>query len=176
MRKLTHTRGFTIVETLVAIVIVVTVVIGTTSAIQSAISSYVFSKDQITAFFLAQEAFEQLRNMRDENHLKSRGWLSGLSEASSDPCYFGSACMVSPIETSVATRCDAPGACKKLRQDATTGFFGYDNSAWPETIYRREIVLEPVNANEIAATVTVSWSKGLVNRQFKARENILNWQ
>lgn len=167
-------KGFTIIESLVAIAILISVIIGATTAVQSGISSYIFSKDQIVAFYLAQEGFEQIRNLRDENRLAGRHWLSGIAETTNDPCYFGSACTVSPVETSELSRCSSPGSCPNLRQDAATGFFGY-NAAWPVTIYRREIELSSVNTDEVAITVTVNWLKGILTRQFKARENILNW-
>ncbi len=170
----TRQKGFTIVETLVAVAILVTAVIGTTSAVQSAISSYLFSKDQITAFYLAQEAFEQIRNIRDENHLNNRNWLTGLAETGSDPCYFGQPCRVDVLNrTTSPAACS--GTCSLLRQEVATGFFSYD-PLWPETNFRRTIVLSSINPNEIAVTVTVNWGKGVVSRQFKARENLLNWQ
>lgn len=168
------TKGFTIVETLVAIAVLVAAVIGAMSAIQTGISSYTYSKDQIIAFYLAQEGFEQLRNIRDENNLEERHWLAGIAESSSDPCFFGEACTVSPVETTVAINCSAPGSCPLLRQDPVEDFFGYD-AAWPETVFRREITLESVNSNEVSVTVTVTWSKGTAVREFTARENLLNW-
>lgn len=174
-QKLSNQKGFTIVESLVAIAILVVAVIGATSAVQTGLSSYTFSKDQITAFYLAQEGLEQLRNLRDENHLNELNWLAGIAQTASDPCYFGQACTVSPVETSATIRCTSIGSCPFLREDTTTGFFGY-NSSWPLTKFKREIVLTSVNASEVSAKVTVSWSKGLVNRNFEARENILNWQ
>lgn len=171
----TRDRGFTIVETLAAIVILMLAILGTTKATQTSISSYILSKDQITAFYLAQEGFEQVRNIRDENRLRNRNWLTGLSANSSDPCFFGNACTVDPINSTVPARCSGPGSCPVLRQDATTGFFGY-NASWPATIFRREIVLTEIDAKEISILVTVNWSKGVINRQFKVRENILDWQ
>jgi prepilin-type N-terminal cleavage/methylation domain-containing protein len=167
-------RGFTIVESLVSISILVLAVTGATSAIQTGISSYIFSKDQIIAFYLAQEGFEQVRNIRDENGLKNLPWLRGISEIPNDPCFFGRACRVDAINNSL-TRCSSPGNCPVLRQNASTGFFGY-NSSWPTTIFRREIILTQINTNEVSILVTVNWSKGVVSRQFRARENILNWQ
>ena len=168
-------RGFTIVESLVAISILVLVITGTASDIQTGISSYILSKNQVISFYLAQEGFEQIRNMRDHNGLKSQDWLIGISVNSGDPCYFGNACTVDPVNSNVPTRCPSgPGSCPVLRQDASTGFFGY-TLTWPETVFRREIVLTQVNANEISILVTVDWSKGLVSRQFRARENLLNW-
>ena len=167
--------GFTIIETLIAIAILVLAITGATSAMQAGISSYIFSKDQIIAFYLAQEGFEQIRNIRDENSLKNQNWLTGISSGAGDPCFFGNACIVDPVASPIPTRCGAPGSCPVLREDSVTGFFGY-NAAWPATIFRREIVLTSINANEVSILVTVNWSKGIVNRQFRARENILNWQ
>ena len=175
-RQPTTNKGFTIIESLVAIAILVAVITGATSAVQSSISSYIFSKDQIVAFYLAQEGFEQVRNMRDENRLNNRNWLTGIAANSSDPCYFGNACTVDPVVSAVPSRCTGGiGNCPVLRQDSTTGFYGY-NAAWPVTIFRREIILSSLNSEEVAITVTVNWSKGSVNRQFKARDNLLNWQ
>lgn len=169
-------KGFTIVESLVAIAILVLVVTGAASAIQTGISSYIFSKDQIIAFYLAQEGFEQIRNIRDENGLKNQPWLTGIAN-SGDPCEFGKICATDtvPLGQPLLFYCGVvSGSCPILRQNPL-GFFGYD-PAWPATIFRREIVLTQVNAKEISITVTVDWSKGLINRQFKAKENLLSWQ
>lgn len=173
-------KGFTIVESLASIAILVTAIIGTMSAVQTGISSYIFSKDQITAFYLAQEGFEQIRNLRDQTSIWNRDnepdrpWLYGISASSDDPCYFGNACTIDAITSPpTLTKCSAPGSCPALRQ-SSTGFFGY-NSSWSQTNFRREIVLTRVNDREVIVTVTVDWSKGAVNRQFKARENLLNW-
>lgn len=166
-------KGFTIVESLVAIFILVLIIVGASSAVQTGISSYIFSKDETLAFYLAQEGFEQIRNIRDENGLKNQDWLIGLSSNSVDPCYFGNACIVDTVNSTV-TRCSGVGSCPVLRQDVATGFFGYDSS-WPTTVFRREVVLTQINTNEISVQVTVNWSKGTTNRQFKAKENLFNW-
>lgn len=169
-----NNRGFTIVESLVAILILTLVVTGALNAVQTGISSYIFSKDQIIAFYLAQEGFEQIRNLRDENALNQRPWLTGISTDANDPCFFGNACTVDPVNSAVPIKCGLPGTCPVLRQDTNTGFFGYD-PLWSATIFKREIVLTMINENEVSMLVTVDWSKGIVNRQFRARENILNW-
>ena len=166
-------KGFTIVESLVSITILMLVITGTASAIQTGISSYIFSKDQIIAFYLAQEGFEQIRNIRDENGLLNQDWLTGIAN-SGDPCEFGKACRVDSVANTL-TRCGAPGSCQVLRQSASTGLFGY-NSSWSATIFKREIVLTQINIDEISVLVTVKWSKGRINRQFKAKENLLSWQ
>jgi prepilin-type N-terminal cleavage/methylation domain-containing protein len=172
-RTSSKTAGFTLVETLVAIAILVAAVSGASSAAQTGISLSILSKDQITAFYLAQEGVEQIRNMRDENGLNGRDWLAGIAENSSDPCYFGKVCRVDALENEVVA-CSGDN-CPVLKQDEDTGFFGYDSS-WADTGFKREIRLSQISSNEVSLLVTVSWSKGIIEREFKARENIMNWQ
>lgn len=171
--------GFTIIETLVAVLIVVTAVTAAASAVQSGLSSYIFSKDQIISFYLAQEGFEHIRTLRDGNRINNRHWLSGIAETTADPCYFGKYCYVTNVESWQPLSCPGgAGSCPLLRYGNNVGsgvsFYGY-TSSWPETIFRREITLTRINDDEVAVTVTVNWSKGSVNRQFKARENLFNW-
>lgn len=173
-------KGFTIIETLVATSILVVAVMGALSAVQSGLSSYIYSKDQIIAFYLAQEAYEQIRNLRDENNLidpNGTSWLNRFAGMPSDPCYFGKKCIVSSLIFSGGPNgvAECPsGICDYLRQDSATGVYGYNN-AWPLTQFRREVRLSSVNTNEIVVSVNVYWNKGTVARQFKIRGNLLNW-
>jgi len=174
IKKISKKRGFTIIESLVAISILVVAVVGTLTAVQSSISSHIYSKDQVIAFYLAQEGFEHIRNLRDQNRLNGLHWLSGVAEDSDDPCSFGNACIVDPLLVYSPTRCSGVGNCPVLRQDNEEGYYGY-HASWSPTNFKREITLTSVNENEIAITVEVSWSKGLVQREFRARENLFNW-
>ena len=162
-------RGFTVVESLVAIMILLLAITGAASAIQTGISSYIFSKDQFIAFYLAQEGFEQIRNIRDENGLKGQDWLTNLA-----PCFGADGCYIdillpNPLPVACGTNCPV------IRQSSVSGFYGYDGS-WNTTIFNRRIKMQTINSEEVSVVVTVDWSKGIVNRQFKARENLLNWQ
>jgi prepilin-type N-terminal cleavage/methylation domain-containing protein len=165
--------GFTLIESLVAIAVLVAVIIGATSAVQRGLNSYQFSKDQIIAFYLAQEGFEQLRSIRDRNLIEGENWLIGLADSSSDPCWFGEVCAVDPAASDDAIRCPS-GTCEALRQEAATGWYGY-NPSWPATRFTRRISLSQVNADEVTVTVTVSWNQGGAARSFRARENLFNW-
>lgn len=172
--KNTKHKGFTLIETLVAITILVTVISAAFSAAQSGISLATFSKNQIIAFYLASEGVEQIRNMRDENGLNGQNWLQGFSASSNDSCYFGKTCTIDAY-SNVISYCGVDfGSCPFLKEDTITGFYGY-NSSWKDTIFKREIQIKSINTNEVSITVRMSWSQGLLNRQFEIRENILNW-
>jgi len=58
-------RGFTILETLVAISILILAITAPLAIIAQALRSSYYARDQITAYYLAQEAVEFLRNKRD---------------------------------------------------------------------------------------------------------------
>jgi hypothetical protein len=62
-----------------------------------------------------------------------------------------------------------------MKQDTATGLYGY-NSSWADSPFTRTITLTQINSDEISILVTVTWSKGALNRSFHVRENILNWQ
>jgi len=167
-------KGFTLIESLVSITILIVVISAAFSAAQSGISLSTFSKNQVVAFYLASEGVEQIRNMRDENGLKGQGWLANLASGPSDPCFFGKTCTIDTINNIISSCSGDFGSCPLLKQDPNTGFYGY-TSNWTDTLFRREIKLNSINANEVSVTVRMSWSQGLLNRQFQIRENILNW-
>ena len=171
--SLQHNNGFTLVETLVAITILLVAVTGAYSAAQTGLSGAVYSRDQVTAFYLAQEGIEQIRNMRDENGISGRNWLTGIAQNNSDPCYFGSSCTVDTV-TNTLSSCGA-SACPVVRTDTVNGFYGY-NSTWTATPFTRAITLTQITTDEVQVAVTVTWSKGLSSRTFRVRENIMNWQ
>ncbi|MEI6553492.1 MAG: hypothetical protein WCO09_02890, partial [bacterium] len=62
--------GLTMVETLVAISILTIAVIGPLGIIAQALHTSYYSRDQITAYYLAQEAIENVRNLRDNRGLE----------------------------------------------------------------------------------------------------------
>lgn len=168
--------GFTLIETLVAISILILAVTGAFQAAQKGISLGTFSKNQVVAFYLAGEAIEQIKNIRDENSLKGNSWLQGIANPG-DPCTLGTVCMVDAVNAPTLASCNSSSfdACPFLKQ-SPTGFYGY-NSSWTDTIFKRSIKIQsiPSNTDEVSITVHISWTQGLINRSFDIRENILNW-
>lgn len=77
-------RGFTILETLVAISILVLALTAPLVIVSQALQTSYFSRDQITAYYLAQEAVEYLRNKRDNQGLQenatAEGWVDLVTD------------------------------------------------------------------------------------------------
>jgi prepilin-type N-terminal cleavage/methylation domain-containing protein len=168
--------GFTLIESLVAISVLMLVISGTSRAVQQGIYSYTFSKNQITAFYLAQEAIEVIRNRRDQNALANTpSWLTGISVNSADPCWFADTCRVDAIANTIV-KCPSSG-CPVLRQNLSNGFYGY-TSSWTASPFTRTVRLESVGVDEVTLIVTITWTQklGLPDKVFIARENLLNWQ
>lgn len=60
-----HQKGFTLIETFVAVLILVFAVIGPLGLLSRAIADGNYAKNQVTAYYLAQEAIELFINHRD---------------------------------------------------------------------------------------------------------------
>lgn len=81
----TQQRGFTLLESIVAIAIFTVGVSTAVFVITQAISVGSRTKDRIIATHLAAEGIEVVRNIRDRNWLAGRVWTSGIV-ALSDAC------------------------------------------------------------------------------------------
>jgi prepilin-type N-terminal cleavage/methylation domain-containing protein len=175
-------RGFTLVETMVAISLLTIAVIGTLTAVQNGLQDTTIAKDQTVAFHLAQEGMEFIKNKRDENVLKNLGgsptnWLHGLSEAG-DPCFFGKTCRIDSYVGAdnpggIVDCGGSLGSCPVLREDSNSGLFGY-NGGWPATYFKREIQFQSISADEVMVTMTISWTNRGNARSFQVAESLFN--
>ena len=164
-------RGFTMIETMVAIFVILTAVITPMSIASQALSSSRFAKEQITAFYLAQEGIELVRNIRDNNAIAGTTWNEGILGASSlgaeTFCYMGSGCTIDAKNLSVSA---CSGACPILNIDVN-GIYTY--SAGTPSSFIRTIKIKVINPNEISITSSISWPKSPAG--FTITDNLLNW-
>ena len=182
-------KGFTLVETLVAISILSLSIAATFTAVQNGIQNSTIAKDQTIAFYLAQEAMEYIKNKRDNNALATlnnpdapTNWLVGMSAVAGDPCRFDKVCRIdSPNKTivecgSVAITSNPPNVCPNLKQEASSSLYGHLDG-WTDTRFKREIQFQEVFINrEVRVFVTVSWTSRGGTRHFQAVETLLNRQ
>ena len=198
-----HNRGFTLIETLVAIFILTTAIAGPLTIASRALTSALVAKNQITAFYLAQDAVEYVRFARDTNTLAGGDWLTGAGATgtfinltsciSTAGCYLDSTAQNPPVITACTT-CAMPisnpefTGRKYLYYNNANGYYSY-NSASPantKTIFWRQISITSISTTEVKLTVTVYWSDaaagttvGVVSsviRQVVVIENLLKWQ
>lgn len=180
--KRTSSRGFTLVETLVAVMLLSVAVVAPMSLASRSLGSAYYARDQITAFYLAQEAIEALRSIRDSQILIIAGSSSGV------PDIFGLIPHQNEPFTVDGRKGDAStaialcnGTCPPLQTDNT--LYGYpgvgdDPNLWTPTHFTRTIhaYAIPGSTDEIRVTVTVAWQTGSIQeRSFTISENMYRW-
>ena len=180
-------KGFTLIEAFVAITILTLAIVGPLAiASQSATFSSV-SRDQVMANFLAQDAIEYIRWVRDTNELKSTvaspvNWLNGLapcvSAGGTTACYFDSSYDLTNMHINSCS-----GVCPVLNYSSATGLYNYDTvestnstSHFTRTVY----IKSPVSNTcvgidcEVSVTTTVSWKNGTLSHHVTLRENLMH--
>jgi prepilin-type N-terminal cleavage/methylation domain-containing protein len=178
-------KGFTLIETMVAVLILATAIAGPLTIASEGLSTALVAKDQTTAYYLAQDAVEYVRFARDTNRLQSNDWLAGTGSGSTNltPCVSsdGSAsCYFDSLANSPSspTTC-VGGTCPVMNYDNANFYFNYNNGNLPTLFTRTVTITTPVggNAAEASLVVTVSWSDlpGLIHT-ITVREDLFNWE
>lgn len=182
MKILKTNTGFSLVEAMVAISILSLAVTGPLIIAQKGIQSAIYARDQITAYYLAQEAVEYIRNVRDTNRIQGNEWLASLTLCTQSVSG-GERCNIDARYTdftsgSAITACPA-GVCPKISYDPSTGFYGYGSGgSWAPTIFTREIAIDNrVSAKEAEISVTIKWNTNLFlpERKFTIKEYVFNF-
>lgn len=188
--RLPAAQGFTLIETLVAVFILVTAIAGPLTIASRGLTTALVAKDQVTAFYLAQDAVEYIRYKRDSACLASgvspcdnAVWLSTVSACTgANGCYLDST-EHSPVSPSACI----PSACLNGTTFTSSKFLYYDYSnsrfTYSATVpnikqpFARSVIISTINTNEVKLKVTVSWSdtSGVV-RSVVVIEDLLNWQ
>ena len=160
-------RGFSLVETLVAITILLTAIAAPMTIAQKGLSSAQLVKNQITASFLAQEALEFIKNIRDTNIISGLDWETGLGEC----LVSGDSCVVD-IPNETLERCN--GSCPFLKYDSDSGFYGQD-AFWTNSIFTRSVEITTLSDTEITVKSTVSWLEHGKPKDITLSINLLDW-
>lgn len=180
-------KGYTLVETLVAIAVLLLGMTGAFSAIQGGLISTVGVKDRIVAFFLAQESMEAIKNKKDQNLLirsseqpnPTQDWLEGIvplcPSDGSAMCDYNN--MEDPnIENDEFYRCDSQNDQCKLFINPDGLYVWAFTQGTTESKFRRQIkLIETLADKEARVTVEVTWSQGGFNHSFEVTENIYSW-
>ena len=112
-----YKRGFTLIETMIAVTILTLSVAGPLFTADRAIVAAQLASNQLTASYLAQEGIEYVRTMRDNEFLttyraggadvSAAAWNAFLNNSVSDPYTISgcraSACMLDPVMRTMGT-------------------------------------------------------------------------
>jgi prepilin-type N-terminal cleavage/methylation domain-containing protein len=161
-------KGFTLIETLVAISILLLSITAPLSIASQGLSSAYIARDEITAFYLAQEAMEFILSRRERNFLTNSSWLSGL------PSTTGAPFTIDSFDRNMVL-CGG-GGCPAIEYNPTTGFYSHNDPGGNPSKFTRSVSVTELSNHEAAVLVTISWSVGSLNRSFSVRENIFKWK
>lgn len=172
------TKGFTLVETLVALSIFTLSIVGLVSATAGGLNNVTYSKNKITAMALSAEGIELVRNIRDTKAIPGLGdgWGEFLKNSGGGvgDCTSPAGCFIDSETLSVAG-CP-PNSCPYL-QKYTNGsgavYFGYQGGT--NTPFARTIKISNVSSDEILITSTVSWGQGSGIKSVSTQEHLMNW-
>lgn len=186
------TQGFTLIETLVAITILMISVVGPLTIASKGVTAAAVSKDQVVASYLAQDAMEYLKNMRDDALLadSTNGWSNFLTSSSylgfgGYNCGSGSTCGIETSPTSGGlysqgnlVPCNVMSHCN-LYTDSTYGFYTHNTGSnnLPTKFNRTFLITQEAFAgfpNAATLTVTVSWKNGTVLDQVVLNSMLFN--
>ncbi len=161
-----NNAGFTLIETFIAITILIIAMAGPLTLVTKGLSISKIAKSQITSMYLAQEAIEYIRNIRDNNILNERSWTYGLTDC------IGSKCKIDSPNESIDS---CSNDCENLKYNSSSYLFGY--STGDESRFRREVQITEITANkELEIVVNMFWIGGPNEHQFTIKERLFNWQ
>ena len=156
-------RGFTLLEALVAISILMVAVVSPITIAQKGLSSASYSKNQMIASYLAQDAIEYIKNKRDENVINGNDWLAGFD----DECTGVKSCSIDTKYNAGAGQIydDEMVVLKKEKDiDGNFEFYGYEGTE--DTNFYRTINITPTNlGDEALVTVEVGWGTDSITVQ-----------
>jgi prepilin-type N-terminal cleavage/methylation domain-containing protein len=165
-------RGFTLIETMVAISLLTIAIVTPMSLASQSLSTAYYARDQIAAFHFAQEAIEAVRSVRDGHILNNA--LTGVQTDLLAGIPIGSPFTIDTRNNTIEV---CGGVCPPLETDGTLYGYGDGGSAWIATRYTRTALATYVDEpDEVRVAVTVEWkTAGARTRSFTISENVYRW-
>jgi type II secretory pathway pseudopilin PulG len=185
-------KGFTLVETLVAVFILTFTMLALMTVVADSLFAARYARHEITAIYLAQEASDYIRNDRDTLFFldEDESWDNFLGNYSD--CFTPEGCYFEVLE-----RLKEEGEGIKVCEDNSTEteikcpFFYYDDTETENPFYtytgnedqksnfQRKIFMELgswVGQHEIILTVTVLWKDGSTKKETVLETTFTKWQ
>lgn len=188
-----HSKGFTLIETMIAVTILSLAVAGPLYAASRAIIAAQVARDELIALYLAQEGVEYARAMRDDAYLaayqiggadvSTSAWnefVNGTGVASIAGCVT-TACTLDPARdmgtgTGLSLEPCSPGSCAPLY--VANGIYTQqsDIPGGVPTPFVRTVEAVPISETDERITSTVSWSFHGIPYMVTVSDHLTPWQ
>jgi Tfp pilus assembly protein PilV len=181
--------GFTLIETLIAVFILTLALNGLFTLIANSLFAARYTKNELTANYLLQEAVDSIRNDRDTiafQNLSAQSWTNFVNKYSSCNGQFNSVngCYIEPGDPStVPQTCSvSPGfgtlQCPPLYYDETAQaqeFYNY-KTLGVKSNFKRQVIMLNRGGDEVDFKVTVEWLNGGLVQSRSIVISLFNWQ
>jgi len=116
-------KGFTLIETLIAISILMISVVAPLSLAAKGIQAANLAKQQVVAYYLAQDAYEMIKNITDTNKLETKTYAEGglIAGNLNNICVF-SKCRIDTLTGKIEMF--TPG--QKVKYSDSMNVYGFD--------------------------------------------------
>ena len=175
-------RGFSLIETMIAISVLVLVITGPLTLAAQSLKAASAAKNNLIAANLAQEGIELIRLYRTNNILQGRGWMEGLlppgpaeCQSPANGCYIDALNFDGSTQNFEIKNCSGgfyPNGCPLLKMNARN-FYNYTSGN--TTIFQRTIRLKKIDDDIVRINVTINWKGNTGGKSLSVEEIILNW-
>lgn len=192
-------RGFTMLETLIALGVILAAATGPVSLITRGLADFSFSKNKLVALNLAQEGIELARSVRDNNVIcdtlnGAADWQWNKNPGPGTQSTFSNITAGVAVDRVTTIDCGVGGvsivvpilsaSCSEnLRYNSSTGIYGYAGDR--ETIFSRCVTLDVSTglpqegipaADRMNITSTVRWNERQIQKVLTLSESLYNWR
>jgi prepilin-type N-terminal cleavage/methylation domain-containing protein len=151
-----RSKGFTLLEVLVAVFILVVGAGAAFSSISQTLGAASLVKDRFIASYLGQEGIEIVKNIRDSNWVAGGSWNRGLA----------------PGDYGLDYKNQSAPPTTYLNRDADSS---YSYSFGTQTKFRRRINIQQIDPDRLRIEVVVEWQERGRSHDFRVVDIITNW-
>lgn len=187
--------GFTLIETLIAVLILTISIGGLLSLAAGGFYSVRYARNQIVANNLLQESLEYVRNSRDTAFIQGLSWTAWQDTLQVDSngnqtgvdsagCFNTNGCTINPYNTGAYVKACA-STCSNILYFPDNAFYGYSDTypftpitASYQTSFVRKvrIAVSSTNPDQVIVTGIITWINGSNTKTLSQNMLITNWQ
>ena len=191
-----NNKGFTLIETLVAIFILTLTMGALMTLTAQGFFSVRYARNQVVANQLLQESLEYVRNTRDTAMQQSgttwSAWQTMYAPCRSD----GNGCVVDAYSGALPKESNESNFQRQESfyfyqnnsdaNQATKSFYGYRESSYPAslkgvswpsflTTYRRRIFVDVISVDQVVVRGEITWQNGSAWKTLRQSILLTNW-